>query len=238
MDAPLFHRAVSQGDQIIAAARPVNVADRLRRRVLCADLQGRRRGVLRRGAAWRSRSTEARQPLPSQVANLSGPDGAWANLPPASDHDLVVVDPELGRIALPPAAPVGGAAADRLVLLRLQRRHGRRRVSARGNVRRRTRHVPFPTPTPRYATTCSSDQLRDRAQLVEADTVAVELAGSAAIAARRRARRGPARPERRSRSARPTARTPTLLLGGEIAVTGDASSTFVLNGPASPPAPA
>ena len=46
MDMPLFHRAVSQGEEITAAAQPVNVADRLRRRVLCADLQ---KGV---GAAY------------------------------------------------------------------------------------------------------------------------------------------------------------------------------------------
>jgi hypothetical protein len=39
MDMPLFHRAVSQGEEITAAAQPVNVADRLRRRVLCADVQ-------------------------------------------------------------------------------------------------------------------------------------------------------------------------------------------------------
>ena len=39
MDIPLFHEAVSQGAAITEAAQPLNVADRLRRRVLCADIQ-------------------------------------------------------------------------------------------------------------------------------------------------------------------------------------------------------
>ena len=49
MDIPLFHRAISQGEKIDDPAQPFNVADRLRRRVLCNDLQkGRGRVVLRR----------------------------------------------------------------------------------------------------------------------------------------------------------------------------------------------
>src|SRR5215471_3907849 len=38
MDIPLFHRAISQGDEIMEHARPFNVADSLKRRVLCDDL--------------------------------------------------------------------------------------------------------------------------------------------------------------------------------------------------------
>src|SRR5215471_15315776 len=38
MDVPLFHRAISQGDEIMEHARPFNVADSLKRRVLCDDL--------------------------------------------------------------------------------------------------------------------------------------------------------------------------------------------------------
>ena len=39
IDAPLFHRAISQGDPIEAAATPANVPDRLERRALCEDLK-------------------------------------------------------------------------------------------------------------------------------------------------------------------------------------------------------
>ena len=35
------------------------------------------------------------------MANLSGADGSWANLPSSGSHYAAVVDPELGRIALP-----------------------------------------------------------------------------------------------------------------------------------------
>src|SRR5262249_23026030 len=43
-----------------------------------------------------------------RVANLSGTDGSWANMPAGGDIYRAVIDPELGRIALPPA-PAGGA---------------------------------------------------------------------------------------------------------------------------------
>ena len=39
MDIPLFHRAIPQGEEITDPAQPFNVADRLKRRVLCDDLQ-------------------------------------------------------------------------------------------------------------------------------------------------------------------------------------------------------
>src|SRR5205807_1604718 len=38
------------------------------------------------------------------VAKLSGADGSWTNMPAAGSVFRAVVDPELGRIALPPAA--------------------------------------------------------------------------------------------------------------------------------------
>ena len=112
MDIPLFHRAVSQGEQIAAAAQPVNVVDRLRRRVLCEDIQ---RGV---GAAYYginnslilyTTNNQPLNPFQIQVANLSGNDGSWANLPSSGSPYAAVVDPELGRIALPP--PASGSAA-------------------------------------------------------------------------------------------------------------------------------
>ena len=114
MDIPLFHRAVSQGEQIAAAAQPVNVVDRLRRRVLCDDLQ---RGV---GAAYYGIGKslvlyiggQPVNPYQLQVANLSGDDGSWANMPSPGSPYAAVVDPELGRIALPP--PAAGSVAPAL----------------------------------------------------------------------------------------------------------------------------
>ncbi len=81
IDAPLFHRAISQGDPIEAAATPANVPDRLKRRVLCEDLK---RGV---GAEFYNETGslvlylngEPVDPYQIRVADLSGADGAWAN---------------------------------------------------------------------------------------------------------------------------------------------------------------
>ena len=103
VDMPLFHRAVPQGADITAAAQPFNVADRLRRRALCDDIQ---KGV---GVNYYGENNslvlylnnQALDPYQIQVCNLSGPDGSWANLPNNNLY-AAVVDPELGRIALPP----------------------------------------------------------------------------------------------------------------------------------------
>ncbi|MGB6723049.1 MAG: hypothetical protein WBE72_19790, partial [Terracidiphilus sp.] len=102
MDIPLFHKAVSQGADITAPAQPFNVADRLRRRVLCADIQ---QGV---GASYYGPGgslllTIDGQPLNPyeiQVCDLAAPDGSWINLPTTDDY-AATVDPETGRIALP-----------------------------------------------------------------------------------------------------------------------------------------
>lgn len=110
MDTPLFHRAILQGEEITDPAQPFNVADRLKRRVLCDDL---RKGV---GAVYYGESNSLAlyldgkllNPYEIEVANLSGPDGSWANMPAAGSAFRAAIDPELGRIALPPA-PAGAA---------------------------------------------------------------------------------------------------------------------------------
>jgi hypothetical protein len=109
MDIPLFHRAISQGETIADPAQPFNVADRLNRRVLCNDL---RKGV---GAVYYGEGKSVAlyldgkllNPYEIQVANLSGADGAWANMPIGGSLFRAAIDPELGRIALPPAAAGG-----------------------------------------------------------------------------------------------------------------------------------
>ena len=107
MDIPLFHRAIPQGEEITDPAQPFNVADRLRRRVLCNDLQ---KGV---GAVYYGEGKSIAlyldgkllNPYEIAVANLSGADGAWANMPAGGSLFRAAIDPELGRIALPPAGP-------------------------------------------------------------------------------------------------------------------------------------
>jgi hypothetical protein len=109
MDIPLFHRAISQGEEITNPAQPFNVVDRLKRRVLCDDL---RRGV---GAVYYGEGKSLAlyldgrllNPYEIEVANLSGADGSWANMLASGSTYKVAIDPELGRIALPPAAAGG-----------------------------------------------------------------------------------------------------------------------------------
>jgi hypothetical protein len=102
MDIPLFHKAVSQGADITAPAQPFNVADRLRRRALCADI---RQGV---GSSYYDVGNslvlwlddQPLNPYQIQVCDLAAPDGSWINLP-ATNAYAATVDPESGRIALP-----------------------------------------------------------------------------------------------------------------------------------------
>jgi hypothetical protein len=105
-DMPLFNHPISQGEDITAPAEPANVPDRLRRHVLCQDIQDSLAGTpaVYYGVG-KSLAIYADGALASeiQVCDLAGPDGSWTNLPAAGG--LPAVDPQLGRIALPlPAA--------------------------------------------------------------------------------------------------------------------------------------
>ena len=104
-DMPLFNHPISQGSDITAPAEPENVPDRLRRHVLCQDIQN----ILSGEAAvyyglGNSLAVYVDGALQStiQVCDLAGADGSWTNLPAAGGQ--VAVDPHLGRIALPPPA--------------------------------------------------------------------------------------------------------------------------------------
>lgn len=110
-DMPLFNLPVSQGSDITAPANPSNVPDRLLRRVLCQDIQtgagavyygaGKSLVILLNGIPV--------SPYQLQICNLSGPEGSWMNVPESGSPYLAAVDPEMGRISLPPAA--SGASA-------------------------------------------------------------------------------------------------------------------------------
>jgi hypothetical protein len=106
VDMPLFNNPVSQGSNIAAAALPVNVPDRLRRTVLCNDIQSGA-GAVYYGAGNSLAlylNNTLLNPYQIQVCNLSGGDGSWANVPAAGSQYAACIDPELGRIALPPLA--------------------------------------------------------------------------------------------------------------------------------------
>jgi hypothetical protein len=232
-DAPLFHRAVYQGRQITAPAGPANVPDRLRRRVLCEDLG---KGV---GAAYYGPGKSLLlmldgkpvNPYQIEVANLSGADGSWVNLPPAGSPYAAVVDPELGRIALPPAA---GAAPS----LQVSYHYGSAADLGGGEYARSdsflvddpARVYPYPdtAAAPRY-TTLPAALTYAVGELSQHGSVALEIAASdtliltAALTADLPA--GTTLELRAADGARPT-----LLLEDELTVTGDADSTFALNG--------
>lgn len=230
-DIPLFHRAVSQGEQIAAATEPVNVPDRLRRRVLCDDL---RKGV---GAAFYGVGASLAiflngnllNPYQLKVADLAGADGSWANLPGANSPFSAVVDPELGRIALPP--PAAGAHPP---TLSFSYYYGFNGDLGGGEYSRESTLVVtnpaaiVPFPDPRFpdldhALSFAVTQLAGSAQ------VAVEIAGSDTYQMT-----GPVAidlPKGTTFELRSAAGARgTVLLNGELQITGDASSTFILNG--------
>ena len=242
MDFPLFHKAVSQGLEITAPAGPVNVPDRLRRRVLCADVQ---QGV---GAQYYGEGNSLAlyihdsvlkkdvliNPYQIQVCDLSGADGSWANPPAANSPFLVAVDPELGRIALPP--PSAGSPTVKVSYF-----YGFNPNMGGGEYPRAQDSdgfivddpawiFPFPdtASAPRYTSLQQAlkfvvDQLAHNGQ------AALEITDSQiyqpGILFVKDLPAGKTLEFRAADGARPT-----LLLDGEITVTGAASSSFVLNG--------
>lgn len=237
MDIPLFHRAISQGDEIAERARPFNVPDRLKRRVLCDDLPN---GV---GSVYYGEGKslviylddEVLNPYEIKVATLAGADGSWANMPAAGSLFRAVVDPELGRIALPPAAAGGSLPA-----VKVSYHYGFNADMGGGEYPRSDTFLvrddafvfPFPDTAaiPRYATL---QQALDFAagELTASGAVAVEI-GNSEI----HPQGGtldlsvdvPAGCTIELRAANET--RPTLLLSSEIVVSGEGNSTFALNG--------
>ena len=116
-DIQLFKHPVSQGSEITERARPVNVPDVLVRPVLCSDI---RQTLAADPAALNydpgnslALYIDGSLVVPSkiQVCDLSGDDGSWNNQPPAGSPFTAAVDPELGRIAVPPPGPAHSLTA-------------------------------------------------------------------------------------------------------------------------------
>ncbi len=234
MDIPLFHRAISQGQEITEPAQPFNVADRLKRRVLCDDL---RKGV---GAVYYGEGRSLAlylddkllNPYEIEIANLAGADGSWANMPVAGSTFRAAVDPELGRIALPPAA-----AGTSLPKVKVSYHYGFNADLGGGEYARADSFLVedeafvFPFPEPANYPDLQGAINFAISKLTLNGAVAVEIATSETY------------PQTGSLNLKidvPTGCTvelrakdgtrPTLLLDSEISITGNASSSCALNG--------
>ena len=238
MDIPLFHRAIPQGEEITAAAQPFNVADRLQRRVLCDDLL---KGV---GAVYYGEGKSLviyldgtpLNPYEIEVANLSGAEGSWANVPGAGSLFRAAIDPELGRVALPPSA-AGGT----LPSVKVSYHYGFNADMGGGEYPRADSflvateqsvfHLPDTVAPSRYTTLQQALDFA-KGQLAANGAVAVQIddsetypTGGTTLDLTVDVPEGCSIELRARDEARPT-----LLLDSEITVSGDASSTFSLNG--------
>ncbi len=229
MDIPLFHRAISQGEEITDPAQPFNVADRLKRRVLCDDL---RKGV---GAVYYGEGKSLAlyldgkllNPYEIEVANLSGPDGSWANMPAAGGFFRAAIDPELGRVALPPAA-----AGTTLPPLTVSYHYGFNADLGGGEY---SREDTFLVDDPAWIVSVDSNSGDSNVAITNALShqnihaqVAVEIDGSETLAWKPQPIELAAGTTLELRAADGT--RPTLLLADELTVTGGESSTLVING--------
>ena len=235
MDIPLFHKAISQGASIADPAQPRNVPDRLRRRVLCDDIQ---RGV---GSSYYGPANSLvvfvngtpLNPYEIRVCDLSGADGAWANLPVPSPF-AAAIDPELGRLALPAGSTSPTISYEYGFNADLGGGEYARASDANGNtgflVSNPAWIVPFPDTEeiPRYPDLQGAINFAI-GEFAENGLVAVEITGSQiyspAAALNINLPAGVTLEVRAADGSRPT-----LLLQDEIVVAGDASSTVVLNG--------
>ena len=250
LDLPLFHRAISQGEQIAATAGPANVPDRLLRRVLCSDLA---HGV---GATFYGEGASLTlyldkvllSPYQIAVADLSGADGAWANLPSSASPYTVVVDPELGRLALSPAQAGHQLSASWFYGTNANLGGGEYARSVNFAVTDPAFVVPFPDP--RFTTL--QEALAYAVSLLALNSaVAVEISGESAKDEASDADEGLASIVSASQTITTTSTTPfavdlpanttlelrsadrsvqTLLLDSALTVTGDVGSQFLLNG--------
>ena len=164
-----------------------------------------------------------------QVCNLSGVDGSWINLPAANSHWAASVDPELGRIALPPSASTTPPN------LQVSFCYGFNADLGGGEYSREATFTvqvgsPLRYPDVANAGTTLQDVLNDAVtqSATAGSKVAVEITNSGVYTSPALSIDIPAGVTIELRAA--VGARPTLILTGEIAVTGASSSTFALNG--------
>ena len=241
-DVALFNNPVSQDAQATTSAQPQNVPDRLRRAVLAQDLSS--------GAGAKYYGTAASvalylngallNPYQIQVCDLSGPDGSWSNIPGAGSQYVACFDPELGRVALinalSPAPAAGNAtpalAASYYIGFGADLGGGSYDRSDTFLVDAEAQVLPFPdtAATPRY-TTLADALTFALGTLTGAAAAAVEITNDGVYALANAPAlqvNVPAATLLELRAAQGC--RPTLLLGGELTVTGGAKSTLCFNG--------
>jgi hypothetical protein len=230
LDMPLFNNPVSQGADIAEAAGPLNVPARLRRRVLCEDLRNAS------ASAYYGEGSSVALYIGGQLLNAeqiqvcnlsdsSGSDGSWINVPQTGSPYAAAIDPELGRIALPPSA------AGSTPQLQASFYYGFNADLGGGEYARQATFIVqddvLSFPAPQYATL--QDALSDaKGQLKENGKIAVEIADSGVYTASSLNVDLPAGAAMELRAA--DGARPTLFLTGEIVPTGAPSSVFALNG--------
>jgi hypothetical protein len=224
-DIPLFNHPVSQGSDITDAARPVNVPDVLLRPVLCRDL---RQTIASDPAALHydpgnslALYIDGLLVVPSkvQVCDLSGEDGSWNNLPPAGSPFAAAIDPELGRIAVPPPGPAQSLSASFYYGFNADMGGGEypRANTFSASPEQAVVRVPRDYPTIHEALAALPGdgvvEITDSGRYTEPAglTVAVKSNGHIELRAADECR-------------------PTVVLGAEISITGGAESAFDLNG--------
>ena len=236
-DMPLFNNPVSQGSQITAAAQPVNVPDRLLRPVLCQDLRSGT-GAVYYGAG-NSLALYLNNTLINayqiQVCDLSGDDGDWANVPAAGSPYAACIDPELGRIALPP--PSVGSPAPQVQTsfyygFNADMGGGEYSRSETFTVQTETSVLPFPdnSSQPQYSTLQDALDFAVK-NLDGSGQLAVEITDSGTyplLTAPPLQIDVPAGATIELRAA--DGCRPTLVLGSAIAITGGLNSVLALNG--------
>ncbi len=236
-DMPLFTNPRPLGPNVTDLAEAVNVPDRLRRRGLCNDLKA---GA---GAQYYGETNSLAlyldgtllDPFEIQVCNLSGADGSWTNLPQAGSRFKAAVDPELGRIALPPSAHVPEVRTTFYYGFNADMGGGEYPRSDSFIVQRSEHVLPFPDTdaTPRYTNQQDAVTFAIGELTANGGEVAIEITDSGVYPA-------PGSPALTLDIDLPAGATlelrardehrPTLQLSGEIRIAGGASSTFALNG--------
>jgi hypothetical protein len=220
-DMPLFVEPANQGADITTPATPANVPDRLRRHVLCDDLRQALAGgtPVYYGAGLSLALYLGGKLLPFtdiRVCNLSGPDGSWANLPTAATTQAASIDPELGRIALT-TAPTTPPMVSFTYGFSGDMAGGPYARAASFTLQQPVVRVPGDYATVELALSALGGngvvEISDNGRYVEGGglTVTVMAGGHVELRAQDGSR-------------------PTLVLGGEISVTGGAAAAFDMNG--------
>lgn len=230
-DMPLFNHPIPKAANDLTLAVPANVPDRLRRRVLCQDIESQAGVYYGEGKSLALYTTDGALLSPSdiQVSDLSGEDGNWANLPVASPY-RAAIDPHLGRIAVTDTSPPSGVTVSFYYGFNAEMGGGQ--YPRNGNQFLVTDNV-FPFPGPSGPPASLQDAINQVIQAIPANghgaleftgTQTYEDAGHAPLMINL-----PQQGATLEIRAAANSRT-TLLLKAGIVVSGAASTTVALNG--------